>query len=107
MLWTRKFIPVPGVSHVPNSPENPSVTAYIALRRSLLKSNRSRYSPTEPRQRRTNASRSAGRTNCAAVSSMESGSCIHVGAMSSRMAPISSSNASLARTSSAEKNRVS
>ena len=30
MLWTRKFIPVPGVSQVPVSPEKPSVTAYIA-----------------------------------------------------------------------------
>ena len=53
MLWTRKFIPVPGVSQVPSRPEKPSVTAYIAFTRSLLKSKRSRYSPTGPRHRST------------------------------------------------------
>ena len=42
MLWTRKFIPVPGVLHVPVLPEKPSVTAYIARRRSLRKSKRAR-----------------------------------------------------------------
>ena len=42
MLWTRKFIPLPGVSQLPYRPENPSVTAYIAFSRSLLKSKRSR-----------------------------------------------------------------
>lgn len=39
MLCTRKFMPVPGVSHVPLSPLKPSVTAYIARSRSLLKPN--------------------------------------------------------------------
>ena len=62
MLWARKLKPVPGVSHVPSPPATPSVTAYIALTRSLLNSKRSRYAPTEPRHRFTNASRSAGRT---------------------------------------------
>jgi len=62
MLWTRKFIPVPGVSQVPERPLNPSVTAYMAFRRSLLNSNRSRYRPTGLRHSPTNTSRSAGRT---------------------------------------------
>lgn len=35
MLWIRKFMPVPGVSQPPVRPEKPSVTAYMALRRSL------------------------------------------------------------------------
>ena len=42
MLWSRKLIPVPGVLQVPWRPEKPSVTAYMARRRSLLKSNRAR-----------------------------------------------------------------
>jgi hypothetical protein len=42
MLWTRKFIPLPGVSQVPYRPDSPSVTAYIAFNRSLLNWNRSR-----------------------------------------------------------------
>ena len=42
MLWMRKFIPVPGVLHVPVLPEKPSVTAYIARSRSLWKSKRAR-----------------------------------------------------------------
>ena len=45
MLWPRKLCPLPGVSQVPVSPLTPSVTAYIALSRSLLNSKRSRYSP--------------------------------------------------------------
>lgn len=31
MLWTKKFMPVPGVSHPPLRPLKPSVTAYITL----------------------------------------------------------------------------
>jgi hypothetical protein len=42
MLWTRKFIPVPGVSKPPASPEKASVAAYIAWRRSLFQGNRAR-----------------------------------------------------------------
>ena len=42
MLWSRKFIPVPGVLQVPWMPEKPSVTAYMARRRSLRKSKRPR-----------------------------------------------------------------
>ncbi len=35
-------MPVPGVSQSPLRPENPSVTAYIAFKRSLLNPKRSR-----------------------------------------------------------------
>ena len=99
MLWMRKFIPLPGVSQSPFKPEKPSVTAYIAFSRSLLNPNRSRYCPTGLRQRSTKTWRSAGRTYFAAVSSIESGSSSQVGATSSRMRPISSSSAWLARKS--------
>ena len=42
MLWMRKFMPVPGESKPPASPEKASVTAYIAWRRSLFQPNRAR-----------------------------------------------------------------
>ena len=103
MLWMRKFMPVPGVSHEPYRPEKPSVTAYIARRRSLLKPKRSMYSPTGRRHRLTNAWRSSLRTYWSAVSSIDSGSSIHVRATSSRILPISSFIASLARQSASEK----
>ncbi len=97
MLWMRKFIPVPGVSQSPLRPEKPSVTAYIAFSKSLLNPKRSRYCPTGLRQRSTKTLRSAGRTYSVAVSSMESGSVSQVGATSSRICPISSCRAWLAR----------
>ena len=106
MLWTRKFIPLPGVSQVPVSPLSPSVTAYIARSRSLLKPNRSRYRPTDPRQSETNTSRSAGRTYRSAVSSIDSGSSSQVGATSSRSWPISACSAWFARQSASEKKAV-
>jgi phytoene dehydrogenase-like protein len=99
-------IPVPGVSHVPLSPEKPSVTAYIALTRSLLNANRSRYSPTGLRHRSTNARRSGARTYRSAVSSIDSGSWSHVGATSSRICAISAWSAWFARQSASEKNVV-
>ena len=99
MLWMRKFIPVPGVSQSPLRPEKPSVTAYIALRRSLRKAKRSRYSPTGLRHRSTNTRRSAGRTYFSALSSIESGSSSQVGATSSRIWAISACSASFARQS--------
>ncbi len=61
MLCTRKLWPDPGVSQVASRPDSPSVTAYIALTKSLVKPNRSRYSPTLPRHRSTNTERSSGR----------------------------------------------
>ncbi len=103
MLWTRKFIPVPGVSQVPKRPEKPSVTAYIARSRSLLKAKRARYSPTGLRHRSTKTCCSAGRTWRAAVSSMVSGSWSQVGATSSRICPISAVSAWLAFQSASEK----
>ena len=46
MLCTRKFMPEPGLSQEPVRPAKPSVTAYMALSRSLLKPKRSRYLAT-------------------------------------------------------------
>ena len=103
MLWMRKFIPVPAVSQSPFSPEKPSVTAYIAFKRSDLKPNRSRYCPTGLRQRSMNVLRSAGRTYFCAVSSMLSGSSSQVRWTSSRISPISVCSAWFARQSCSEK----
>lgn len=106
-------MPVPGVSYDPYKPENPSVTAYIAFNKSLLKPNRSlkpevqsttygnqrgalvltKYSPTDLRHKSINTCRSSGRTYFAAVSSIDSGSSSHVRPTSSRILPNSACNA--------------
>src|SRR6476620_2657425 len=62
ILWTRKFIPEPGVSQLPKRPEKPSVTAYIAFTRSLLNPKRLIYSPTDFLHRSINTCFSSGRT---------------------------------------------
>ena len=99
-------MPVPGVSQVPCSPLKPSVTAYMAFTRSLLKPKRSMYAPTDPRHSFTKCSRRAGRTKRSAVASIDSGSCIQVGAMSSRICATSVIMRSLASQSASLKNSM-